>query len=64
MDRLLTLNDAAARLSLDRETIRRYLQAGKLKGHKIAGWKWRIKEEDLESFIKEDSNGSTEQKST
>ena len=59
MEKLLTLDQAADRLQVDRETVRSYLKLGKLKGHKIAGWMWRIKEEDLETFIEENSNVRT-----
>lgn len=59
MNRLLTLDEAADKLQIDRETIRSYLQTGKLKGHKIAGWMWRIKETDLEAFVEENTNVRT-----
>jgi excisionase family DNA binding protein len=56
MERLLTLDEAAEKLQVDKESIRNYLTSGKLKGHKIAGWMWRVKEKDLEAFVEENTN--------
>ncbi len=51
MSKLLTVLDVADRLQVDKITVLSYLKKGKLVGHKLAGWMWRIKEEDLEAFI-------------
>jgi len=54
MDKLLTLNETAKTLRVSERTIMRYLKAGKLKASKVG--QWRIKEGDLEKFLKENSN--------
>ena len=54
MDKLLTLKETAKILRVSTRTIMRYLKAGKLKGSKAG--QWRIKESDLEKFLKESSN--------
>ena len=56
-DEMLTVSDVAKKLSLKKETIRKYLRKGELKGAKF-GTKWRIKEEDLEKFIEDNMNKS------
>ncbi len=52
-DRLLTVAEAAARLRLNPETIRRWLRDGRLKvihlGSDKAGW--RVREHDLDTFL-------------
>lgn len=47
----LTPNEVAKQLQVCYETIRRWLESGKLKGYKM-GKQWRIKESDLGSFPK------------
>ncbi len=54
MDKLLTLKEAAQILRVSERTIMRYLKSGKLKGSKLG--QWRIKESDLENFLRESSN--------
>lgn len=54
MDKLLTLKETARLLRVSKRTILRYLKAEKLKGSKVG--QWRIKESDLEKFLKENSN--------
>ena len=54
MDKLLTVQQVAEKLQVDRITVLTYLKKGLLVGHKLAGWMWRIKEEDLETFINSD----------
>jgi len=54
MDKLLTLKETAKILRVSERTIMRYLKAGKLEASKVG--KWRIKESDLEKFLKENSN--------
>ena len=50
MREVYTVRDVAQRLHLTTETIRDYLQEGKLKGFKV-GKQWRIREQELEAFI-------------
>jgi excisionase family DNA binding protein len=52
MEKLLTPEDAADRLSVSRDAILSWLQRGQLKGVK-AGRLWRIREKDLEDFLTE-----------
>jgi len=49
--RLLTLKEAAEYLNLSEITVKRHLYSGKLKGYK-AGRQWRIKQEDIEEYLK------------
>jgi excisionase family DNA binding protein len=48
---LLTIDQVAERLQVNPETVRRWLLAEKLKGAKLAGNLWRIREADLIEFI-------------
>lgn len=50
--RLLTVNEAAERLSLSPDTIRKWLRNGQIKGVKISRI-WRVSEEDLYEIMKE-----------
>jgi excisionase family DNA binding protein len=52
MEKLLTPEAAADRLAVSRTTILVWLKTGQLKGRK-AGRLWRIREHDLEEFLKE-----------
>ena len=53
MARLLTPEDAAARLGVSPRTVREWLRAGKLPGGcKPNGKLWRVKEDALDCFIK------------
>jgi len=54
MDKLLTLKETAKILRVSERTIMRYLKSGKLKGSKAG--QWRIKEKDLEKFLRESEN--------
>ena len=54
MDKLLTLKETARLLRVSKRTILRYLKVEKSKGSKVG--QWRIKESDLEKFLKENSN--------
>jgi excisionase family DNA binding protein len=51
-DRLMTPKQAAERLIVTEKTVLDWLRAGTLKGYK-AGKLWRIKERDLEAFLRE-----------
>ncbi len=52
-ERLLTPVEAAARLSVSPKTVLNWLRSGQLKGVKAGGKLWRIREADLEAFLKE-----------
>ena len=54
MEKLLTLKETAKILRVSERTIMRYLKSGKLKASKVG--RWRIKESDLEKFLKVNSN--------
>jgi excisionase family DNA binding protein len=53
-DRLLTVTEAAERLRLNPETIRRWLRDGRLSGVWLGSDKagWRISERDLDAFLR------------
>ena len=51
--RLLTPAEVATRLNVSLVTVGRWLREGKLKGVK-AGRQWRVRESDLEAFLKGD----------
>lgn len=51
-EKLLNVEDAAKALLVKPTTVREWLKAGKLKGVKM-GRLWRVRETDLETFIKE-----------
>ncbi len=50
-----TVEQAAAALSLDRDTLRRWLRQGRIGGFK-AGTDWRITQADLDAFIERNRN--------
>lgn len=52
-EEMLTLKQAAARLSLKEDTLRRWLAAGKLHGVKIGATKggWRVPESEIERIL-------------
>ena len=54
MEKLFTLKETAKILRVSERTILRYLKSGKLKASKVG--KWRVKQSDLEKFLKENSN--------
>jgi len=47
-----TVAEVAKMLHFQPNTIRLWLEAGKLRGIKV-GWQWRIRESDLHEFVKE-----------
>jgi excisionase family DNA binding protein len=51
MSELLTVSETAEKLKVDEETIRRWLQTGKLKGIKISPQAWRVRQSDLDNFL-------------
>lgn len=48
--RIYTLREAAERLGVCRETVRRELLKGRLKGYK-AGFHWRITKEEIDRYM-------------
>lgn len=50
-----TVEQAAAALSLDRDTLRRWLRQGRIGGFK-AGTDWRLTQADLDAFIERNRN--------
>jgi len=54
IDRLLTLKEVAKILRVSERSVNRYIEAGRLRASRIG--QWRIKESDLEKFLKENTN--------
>ena len=54
MEKLLTLTETAEYLRVSERSVLRYIKAGRLRASRIG--QWRIKESDLEKFLKENSN--------
>lgn len=52
MEKLYTPEQAAEVLQVTAAAVREWLKSGKLKGVKVAGRLWRIRESDLEAFLK------------
>jgi excisionase family DNA binding protein len=52
-ERFLTPEEVAERLVMAPRTVKEWLRQGKLKGIKIAGKTWRIREEDLAAFLQQ-----------
>lgn len=50
-----TVDEIAETLRVNPQTIRRYLQSGKLNGVKLQG-SWRISDADLQNFIERRTN--------
>jgi len=61
-DRLLTVKEVANYLRVSERSVLRYIEAGRLKASKV-GW-WRIKQSDLDNFLKETSNLNKKNKLT
>jgi len=53
-DKLLTIKEVAEFLRVSERSVTRYIEAGRLKASKV-GW-WRIKQSDLDDFLKRTSN--------
>lgn len=54
VEKLMTPEEAAKALSMSVLTVKKWLRSGKLKGVKIGSrGDWRVKETDLEEFIKQ-----------
>lgn len=54
MDKLLTLKETAKILRASERSVLRYIEAGRLRASRIG--QWRIKESNLEEFLKEGLN--------
>ena len=52
VERLFDPSEVAAILRLNRYTVMDWLRAGKLRGVKVGSKLWRVKESDLEDFIR------------
>jgi excisionase family DNA binding protein len=52
LDELLTVNEVADELRVDRRTVYRYLQQGQLRGQKLGGT-WRISRSALTTYLNE-----------
>ncbi|MFY9503769.1 MAG: helix-turn-helix domain-containing protein [Dethiobacteria bacterium] len=50
-EKLLTTREVAKYLDVHVITVRRHLESGILKGHKV-GNRWRIKREDVERYLR------------
>lgn len=48
---LLTVAQIAGRLQVRRETVRLWLQRGRLRGTKLPGGDWRVRHEDLDEVL-------------
>lgn len=55
METLLTVQEAAEKLKVNEFALRKWIREGKIKAAKIGRF-WRIKEDDLEEFVKERMN--------
>jgi len=53
-EKIYTVEEVAEMLHFQPNTIRNWLVAGKLRGIKV-GWQWRIRESDLQEFVKENT---------
>jgi len=53
-DNLFTIKEVAKYLRVSERSVLRYIEAGRLQASRIG--QWRIKEKDLEKFLKENSN--------
>lgn len=52
---LITAQEAAKRMSVQEETVKRWLRSGELKGYKMAR-RWKIDPADIDQFIQQYSN--------
>ena len=59
-DKLLTIKEVAEFLRVSERSVLRYIEAGRLKASKV-GW-WRVKQSDLDRFLKETSNVNSKNK--
>ncbi len=57
MEKLLTVQQVADQLQVRPKTVREWLKSGQLKGVKIGGRQWRVKESDLQAFVDGQTGG-------
>ncbi len=55
-EKIYTVEEVAEMLHFQPNTVRNWLVSGKLRGIKV-GWQWRIRESDLQEFVKENKRG-------
>jgi excisionase family DNA binding protein len=60
-EELLTIEQVAERLQLHPDTIRRYIREKKLTGVRISGTVVRVKQSDLDKFIRDHSTDRKEE---
>ena len=56
MDELFSVSQAAKYLKICDKTVRRLIQANKLKASKVAN-KWRLKKGDIDTYLHKNANG-------
>ena len=54
IDKLLTIKEVSKILRVSERSVLRYIESGRLRASRIG--QWRIRESDLEKFLKESSN--------
>jgi len=54
MDKLLTIKEVAKILRVSERSVNRYIESGRLRASRIG--QWRIRQKDLEKFLKESEN--------
>lgn len=55
--RWLTIADIAELLQVSERSVRRWLDAGDLAGHKVGQRQWRISDKDLEEYLRNRRRG-------
>ena len=58
MNKLLTIKQVARYLKVSERTVLRYIESGRLQASRIG--QWRIKESDLNKFLKDNLNNKNE----
>lgn len=56
MERYLTVKEAAPILGVAEDTLRGFLQAGKVPGYKVGEKLWRIRRDELEEYMAKSRN--------
>jgi excisionase family DNA binding protein len=58
LETFMTVEEVARRLSLNPETIRRWLRSGRLRGIRLGERRagWRVRDSDLNAFLNERAN--------
>ena len=60
MEKLLTVKEIATILKLEPQSVRMNLRAGAIKAFRLNDGGWRVKEEDLKKFIKDNYDIATD----